>query len=411
MVYRVFVALALLRLSKAADPPGNDATVFLQTDLDLLQGDRIHADGSTTKIDSLDTFESQPRSSLAAPSDSIEKARMDEVVRQSVWQKDAEASTVSVPEGNARAEWFAWDGRIPMVFASDVSKAVNNSDFVNVWTYLGDKWWTEFIDGQFHKDGPHALDYTPESMKWGMDGDFSGHAGNEFDRFSVPHSWDTLWTADEFGQANARYRGTECVDPQCLEMYSSDTWTLLQRLERGWGALSQDDYAQITHDQLDSLFADYYKKVSPLQWEERHIRIQRGFIHLVNLFVDLARLHPFADANSRTRLLAFQTEVVRLGGHPVVLWDLRDDVYAICTRSFGDGGKKNGESLVGKVFKAYDALCGEAERLQFQNLLLDGWCAWEVVATTGESPFRDGTHPRFYDESAASCVSSGAATD
>lgn len=263
------------------------------------------------------------------------------------------------------SKWFAWDARFPVLTKANKSEDIA-SDFVRVWTHLGEQWWMEFIDGQFHKDGPHALDHSRFNRKQGMDGEFYKHSQELFLNFSVPSEWDLPLTAARVAQINAVHSGPRipCSSASCFEAYAIYNYIFKR-------ALPID---------LDIMLADYYNSTMLLQGLDRSSRLQKGLPHLTKLFAQFAEKHFFYDANSRTRLMVLQIEMVRLGGHPVVLWDLREGVYGLCDPS------------------------QECDLTGLQDLLLNAWCAWEIVATTGQSPFQLGQYKDCYDESTKSCL-------
>lgn len=261
------------------------------------------------------------------------------------------------------SKWFAWDAQFPALTKASKSEGIT-SDFVRVWTHLGKQWWMEFVDGQFHKDGPHALDHSKFNMKEGMDGEFYKNSKEEYLKFSVPSQWDLPLTAARIAQINAVHEGgrVSCSNASCFEAYRPES-------------ISESPRA------IDNILADYYNSTMLLQGLERSSRLQKGLPHLTKLFAKFASAQPqhFHDANSRTRLMVLQIEMVRLGGHPVVLWGLRENVYSQCDQVQCD--------LTG-----------------LQDVLLNGWCAWEIVATTGQSPFQSGQYKECYDESTKSCL-------
>lgn len=252
-------------------------------------------------------------------------------------------------------KWFAWDDRLPEL--TDEKKMTGTSDdFVRVWTHLDDKWWTEFIDGQFHKDGPHALDHSVSNMKAGMDGEFYQHSKEVYDIFSDPSRWEKPFTTAGLAQVNAIHQGHACENATCYEMLT-----------------------YVKPQSIQTVLTDYYNNIALLDGLDRRTRLQRGLPHLTTLFGTISRMHPFKDANSRTRLLMLQVEFVRLGGHPVILWGLRDNVYSDCSLTQCDYGK-------------------------VQNTLLDSWCAWEFAASSGKSPFESGEYYECYDPKTQSCL-------
>jgi hypothetical protein len=265
------------------------------------------------------------------------------------------------------SKWFAWNARFPALTKASKSEDIT-SDFVRVWTHLGKQWWTEFVDGQFHKDGPHALDHSDYNMKEGMDGEFYNHSKEEYLIFSDPSQWDLPLTAARVAQINAVHEGGRfsCSNASCLEAYRDYCF-------------DKEANEPCSPRTLDNSLADYYNSTMWLQGLDRSTRLRKGLPHLTKLFAKLAAFQYFWDANSRTRLMVLQIEMVRLGGHPVVLWGLREEVNSQCDQDHCD--------LTG-----------------LRDLILDGWCAWEIVATTGQSPFQSGQYKECYDKSTKSCL-------
>jgi len=273
-------------------------------------------------------------------------------------------------------KWFMWEDRLPGIIKANDS---NNSasDLADVWTHLGDKWWMEFIDGQFHKDGPHVLDHTKTNDKNGQDGKVYEHSKELYMQYSALAQWKYPTTADSMEHINAVHKGASCQTAPCLELYLAP-WSLTLGPE-------------VRRKRMQGLLAEYYNGTAPLLGLDRRSRLRKGLPHLAKLFGAVAALHPFKDANSRTRVMLMQTELVRLGGHPAILWGFRENVYAMC--GYGAHSKKNNGSD--------DYNCDIAS---IQNLLLNGWCAWEIAAATGKSPFEAGEYVEPYDPVTESCL-------
>merc|ERR1719353_1792191 len=108
---------------------------------------------------------------------------------------------------------------------------------------------------------------------------------------------------------------------------------------------------------LTHILAEYYNAIDDIEEATPESHIQKALPHIAVLYHKLALLHPFADGNSRTRNTVLQTELVRQGGHPTVLWD----------NYWGITEAKSWEEA--------------------QEYVLDGWCSWEIAYQTGASPF------------------------
>lgn len=125
---------------------------------------------------------------------------------------------------------------------------------------------------------------------------------------------------------------------------------------------------------MDYILEQYYEAIDNLHLEEATDQLRLGLPHLAALHMLLAELRPFKDANSRIRTLVLQTELVRLGGHPVVMENYGWQIY--------------GKGSVG------------AHILD----ILEGWCAWEAVVATGKSPFVSASpYAPFYNSTIGEC--------
>merc|ERR1719221_323927 len=69
-------------------------------------------------------------------------------------------------------------------------------------------------------------------------------------------------------------------------------------------------------------------------------------------------LHPFPNAKSRVRLMILQTEMVRNGGHPVMLDSIDSPLYQ------------------------------KSSAVQVRQHVMEGWCAWEFAMKSGKSPIQ-----------------------
>lgn len=102
--------------------------------------------------------------------------------------------------------------------------------------------------------------------------------------------------------------------------------------------------------------SEYYTAIDGIPDVSPATRLRNGFPHLVRLFKTLKDLHPFLDGNTRTRNVVLQTEFVQLGGHPIMMTNHKDVYFCITEKGVAD-------------------------------ILLAGWCDWEVVARLHISPF------------------------
>ena len=211
------------------------------------------------------------------------------------------------------------------------------------WTALGDSWWKIFIDGNQHYKGPHVFDGTLESLARDQDGNTFLHLKEEYERFATPHAWESLqWDVDSLEATNARLRG---INGTCAPHCKGSPLYLAQMLPRNqsynWRVRSPlpcipSDYSSFSllpslgpvHDSsfwtatakraaLERLLSEYYEDVghgpNVGSSSAKQAGVPDGFSRLAKLYYALAELHPFADANSRTRLLLVHTELVRMG--------------------------------------------------------------------------------------------------
>lgn len=78
---------------------------------------------------------------------------------------------------------------------------------------------------------------------------------------------------------------------------------------------------------------------------------------LATLFSLFAEIHAFADANSRTRTLVLDSELTRLGGHPLVFYTNGWAVYRMPSMEY------------------------------VELYILRSWCAWHFAVRDGQSPY------------------------
>jgi len=255
-------------------------------------------------------------------------------------------------------DWYNWLPRVPQL-----ARASKNGDKVSVWSALKTNSWMEFVNWEQHPLGIHAYDGTACSLAWGQDGNYSGHVTEEFLRWSVPSSWALRWTAADVIALNANLRGNHSGyenAPLVHRCFSHPEEKL------ACSALSHDlkdpmlpwarNWAQRRHE-LGRILREYYDQVDVLKSKSSEdSTVHLIFPPLARLFAKLAMLHPFPDANSRTRLVILQTELVRNGGHPVMIRRIDTPIY-----------------YAKSVFDVKD-------------YILEGWCAWEWAFKTGKSP-------------------------
>jgi len=294
-----------------------------------------------------------------------------EFLVENIETEDVESLDVAV---DVLPRWDAWQSRFPELATG--GNAPSNKDKVRAWTALGDEWWMEWIDGKNHSGGKHVFDHTTESESYSMpDGEFLQHISVEYKRWSDTAVWGKRWTADSVALLNYRLRGSNCTDPDLHLPYNPNgTRSCASKLYSSYYPRRNGDYYQQTRNDfrssfapesivekkrlLEATFSEYYTAIDTMPPSTASsTRVRHGFPHLAKLFTTLSELHPFIDANSRTRLFVLQTELVQLGGHPAMMTSLKDAYWC--------AGNVNGVA----------------------DLLLAGWCDWEVVARSHKSPF------------------------
>jgi hypothetical protein len=316
----------------------------------------------------------------------------------------------STSESTSGYEWFDWRAKFPAFakplkqtrhltppneaseFIADETAEATTSDFVKAWGHLDDNMWMQTVDGKFHVNGSHAMDGSQISTKGNFDGNFSGASLQQYRRFLNESQWNTRWTADRFAEANAGFAGDPgkvCNGASCDELYMKE-----QEFYPG-EALSKEDRNEShtrarIRDDLNLIFADYYRLVTPLHKVNLSLRLQFALPILSHFYLKLAYTHPFFDGNTRVRVLFLNTELVRLGGHPVMLWDFRES-QGICWAWWSYN------------LTFYDS-CVNNSLPKMQNQILEGWCAWEAAAVTGASPFQSGERRKTFDDATATCV-------
>jgi hypothetical protein len=331
--------------------------------------------------------------------------------------KDSSANSshaYGVPDGKwiARGdyEWFDWSVKFPELgkslqqtqqqleppdeaaeFDAPGAKKESSADFVRIWNHLGDNMWMETVDGKFHVNGTHAIDGFRGDQEGGT---FSGESSLQYKRLLNETEWDIWWTADRMAQANAGFEGTTCQSTSCDEMYMYawiPGWRPPQKVDHLVDNLSdRKEEVQRMRSDLDLLLSDYYQLVSSLQDVNRSLRLQFALPILSHFYLKLAYTHPFTDANTRSRVLFLNTELVRLGGHPVIFWDFRES-QDLC------------ETWWSHQASFYDSCAFNAVG-SMESLIKEGWCAWEAAALTGISPYQSGERIPVFDEVTGTCI-------
>jgi len=204
-----------------------------------------------------------------------------------------------------------WLERFPQLEA-----AINGTTYaercVQIWTALGENHWMEFIDGRAHAGGKHVFDHTENPGRFPFP---SGPKTFElqdrmYAEFSKEEAWGSRWTVDKLAKQNSFFREAMVVPCQPDDCFDH----LFQKT-----VLS----ATKKREMLGRILAEYYEAIDAIQApmsDSDHIRQALPLIAKLNH--DLANLHTFQDANSRVRTLVLQTELVRQGGHPLVLGQL-----------------------------------------------------------------------------------------
>ena len=279
------------------------------------------------------------------------------------------------------------------------------------WRALQTNWWMPFIDGWAHTCGATAFDQAQTITKLGGDGRLSEHLHSYLEKFSdynLMHetilsidmveamnmelqglswainppthgTWEVAFPYSEFRPRDNKwdpnhtamlgYTGAVHVDKAKIFEHATDwgkvTKTSNEDQRTGvydqvrvnlTGAPLDQFYAAITKD--DCNITRFTTNESSLT-DHSHPRAALGCLlpAAATLYATMAELHPFIDGNSRTRTMVLNTQLARAGAHPVVLYNNGWGVYHM----------NNLEEL--------------------EEYLLGGYCAWEYVLATGESPY------------------------
>jgi len=235
---------------------------------------------------------------------------------------------------------------------------------VDRWKSLGEQWWMPYVDGVAHYKGKNAFDGSNLTNFNSAGSDFLKPIQEEYERWLRPEAWGSRWDVSALEQLNTRLRGctkscvqasdcnpqdpVECITyhytlvPRLLNFVQKEEWKMGGQPCSDCGlcmplftCASQLPAANLavahpppTHVDKRTLLADalaeYYAELDSIPDDDvaalrRPPGVPSGFVALAKLFATMADLHPFVDANSRTRLVLLNTELTRLGGHPVML--------------------------------------------------------------------------------------------
>jgi hypothetical protein len=232
------------------------------------------------------------------------------------------------------------------------------------------EWWLPFRDGWSHVLGAHGFDATIESQENGQD-------GRVHDRL-----YESIIDLDENRPLSAEI--LESMNfKQTGVMGSQGIYTLYQPRRHHHNAIKTagllfvakpgtDDRDPIvqnsTRMMLDEMLRTFYTYARKPNGGEDGRRgrmrrpkqeMRRYLQPLAWLYVNLAELHPFRDANSRARAVVLQHSMLRYGGIPLLLPDLGWWVYYATS------------------FKTV------------QDIFLCGWCASKYYKEHGTSPYVD----------------------
>lgn len=254
-----------------------------------------------------------------------------------------------------------WIGRFPKLEAA-VKGASHAERCAAIWKALGKNHWMKFIDGRAHSGGPHVFDDAHSSFPGRKSGKKTLEAQDRmYHKFSKKEAWESRWTVEKLAWVNAFYQRKRCrgsCSRTVIDHHGS-------KLHVG---------ADEKKSRLTQILKEYYDAIdaipAPMSDRGGGTHIQHALPYIAVLYHKLALLHPFSNGNSRTRTMVLQTELVRQGGHPVVLWDNYWGIYKACP---------------GTQLDTYGPVSAACEQLQV--FVLDGWCGWETTYNTNASPF------------------------
>lgn len=256
-----------------------------------------------------------------------------------------------------------------------------------------------FIDGRDHESGPRAYEMSEISTANGQDGAFLDKCEAAYELWSEPRSWSSLvknrWQARDLAALSFFWGGKSCKTEECTEAYSSNHVCFCKKKDGEYSnklwtenciAMARShNYSDYDHalkakekkTALSNVLQDYYDALASEHKARGHTNSEDNLIlafpHLIRLYTALAAIHPFIDGNSRTRLFVLQTELVRLGGHPIMI-EGSHAVYAVEPTDAG-----------------------------WEKLILDGWCMYEAAVTTGRSPYVHTKDAREFDQESLTC--------
>eukprot|EP00747_Dinoflagellata_sp_TGD_P043097 gnl/TRDRNA2_/TRDRNA2_142485_c0_seq2.p1 gnl/TRDRNA2_/TRDRNA2_142485_c0~~gnl/TRDRNA2_/TRDRNA2_142485_c0_seq2.p1 ORF type:complete len:392 (-),score=19.47 gnl/TRDRNA2_/TRDRNA2_142485_c0_seq2:124-1152(-) len=258
--------------------------------------------------------------------------------------------------------WDAWRERFPNLTTPKLA-----------WFALGNNKWMEYIDGRNHPSGQQAFDGAAESRRANQDGRFSYHIANAVDEVGQSLEWNQPWNVSTLASLNMQLRGDNCTESLCLNAFTDYepqcgmNLTVPSFVEQSCPLVKVDckDYRNgITSSPPAQMKLLYERKLHILETLiKKYYSTAKGasfdivLPHLAGLLSCMAWLHPFGDANSRTRNLFMQSALTQSGGHPVALWNNGWWIY----------GAKSLEEL--------------------QSYFKLGWCNWERILAKGTSPF------------------------
>jgi len=301
---------------------------------------------------------------------------------------------------------------------AEIKKA---QEAVNAWTALDvhrwydadleSHWWYPFVDGWAHTGGKDVYEGTRLTDEDGKS-NYIDRVQAQYERFKQPAEFLKGWTTERILQLNLGLRHASCGDARCSDGFIHfKPRGSLPLIPNGKGPvhnvigdkvnsnkhLSRADKRQM----LTTALANYTSSVgnTTIAFEWKHPRRAMGATlrPLATLFAVMAEIHPFPDANSRTRNFVLQAEVTRLGGHPLLIVDFGWRVYSLESQA------------------------------EVELFILRGWCAWKSALDDGVSPytvldFKSPDHDRgkinpnskvaedlsvsFYDEKADVCIPS-----
>lgn len=253
-------------------------------------------------------------------------------------------------------------------------------DAATAWTMLGDNWWLTFVDGWAHGLRMGTFDDTELSRRHGQQGHFIEPLQRQYAKFTNASELQQRWTLERALQLNIDLRETSCdhvSDPLCLGQFSLFTprgrTDLVRDMPIDAGPLQNNTLGgrpinaaqKFTRadkrDLLSQAFAAYDDATNgtsiDADWQAPRRAMGAALPALARLFATLAEIHPFMDANGRTRNFVLQAEATRRGGHPLLLHDAGWHVY----------------------------YCNDLAEVE--SMILTGWCAWKCAVETGRSPY------------------------